>query len=83
MAAGARSAGQAGVCVSQDDQQVNPQPSGGARSQGATTTNADAAPDGGAESTVGTGTSIALGCIAGTILLIVFALILLGIMTLL
>lgn len=35
------------------------------------------------ESTVGTGTSIALGCIAATLILIVFALIMLGIMALL
>lgn len=34
------------------------------------------------ESTVGTGTSIALGCIAATLLLIVFALVMLGIMAL-
>jgi hypothetical protein len=35
------------------------------------------------ESTVGTGTSIALGCIAGTIVLIIFGLIFLGIVALL
>lgn len=35
------------------------------------------------ESTVGTGTSMALGCIAGTVLLIVFGLIFLGLSTLL
>ena len=35
------------------------------------------------DSTVGTGTSIALGCVVGTIVLIVFGLIFLGIITLL
>lgn len=35
------------------------------------------------DSTVGTGTSIALGCVVGTIVLILFGLIFLGIVTLL
>lgn|GEM_PF-2088436 len=38
-----------------------------------------AGPDGDPDDTVGTGTSIALGCIAGTILLIIVGLIFLGI----
>jgi hypothetical protein len=64
--------------VSQDPQRSDV-PTGPAPAEPGTVAPEPAAAD---ESTVGTGTSIALGCIGATLLLIVFALIMLGITTL-